>query len=137
MENFRSYEAIGYAPLSSEPDPLQCLAALPSIRFVIPPDLSLQPRDAASKVIALFDHPKVCVYVPGTAFDSLGVRHGRGGGWYDRFLSAIPPQWVRIGFCYENQFSPISLKKQPWDELVDWVYVKKISGVEHYKTNAR
>ena len=66
-----------------------------------------------------------------------GVRHGRGGGWYDRFLSQVSPQWMRIGFCFENQFSSSPLKQETWDQPVDWVCVQKADMVEYYQTQAR
>jgi len=137
MQDLRSYEAVGYRPLSTEPDPISCLTTQPLVRFVVSPDSSLEPNDIAKKVTVFFGHSNVCVYIPGTAFDKNGVRHGRGGGWYDRFLSAVPSEWIRIGFCYENQFSSAPLKQEPWDELVDWICIKKVDRTEYYQTNAR
>lgn len=42
------------------------------------------------------------VIVPGLAFDSVGGRLGRGGGFYDRFLALARPP-VSIGVAFEEQ----------------------------------
>ncbi len=43
------------------------------------------------------------VIVPGLAFDERGNRLGRGGGFYDRFLSRVHPQTPVVGVCFECQ----------------------------------
>lgn len=40
--------------------------------------------------------------VPGVAFDRLGNRLGRGGGFYDRFLASAP-ELNTIGICFDFQ----------------------------------
>jgi 5-formyltetrahydrofolate cyclo-ligase len=60
-----------------EPDPARCL-------LVDPATLS-------------------CVFVPGLAFDGTGLRLGRGGGFYDRFLSQAPASLARIGLMFSCQ----------------------------------
>jgi 5,10-methenyltetrahydrofolate synthetase len=139
LETLSSHEsAIGYFPLKNEPDPISCiLSMLPVVRFNISPEQSTDPLQMAGQINKLFANTDICLYIPGTAFDVNGVRHGRGGGWYDRFLSVVSPQWMRIGFCFESQFSSSPLKREIWDEPVDWVCVKKADTVEYYQTKAR
>jgi 5-formyltetrahydrofolate cyclo-ligase len=43
------------------------------------------------------------IVVPGLAFTAEGNRLGRGAGFYDRFLSAIPATTLKIGVCFEFQ----------------------------------
>jgi 5-formyltetrahydrofolate cyclo-ligase len=43
------------------------------------------------------------VVVPGLAFTSAGDRLGQGGGWYDRFLSAVRGDCVTIGVGFAPQ----------------------------------
>lgn len=61
------------------------------------------------------------VLVPGMAFDAQGHRLGRGKGYYDRFLIALPhPRPQLIGVCFDFQkvdFVPT----EPFDVAVDCV----------------
>ena len=43
------------------------------------------------------------VLIPGGAFTESGHRCGRGGGFYDRFIAALPPAAVKVGICFEEQ----------------------------------
>lgn len=43
------------------------------------------------------------VVVPGLAFDPMGHRLGRGGGYYDRFLPRLRRQAVTVGVCFDEQ----------------------------------
>jgi len=59
------------------------------------------------------------VVVPGVAFSPSGDRLGRGGGFYDRFLS-LTPGATRIGVCLE-QFVVAELPVEAHDVPMDFV----------------
>jgi 5-formyltetrahydrofolate cyclo-ligase len=59
------------------------------------------------------------IVVPGLVFHSTGIRIGRGGGFYDRFLSSF--QGLRIGVCFEEQVLVDPWEMQTWDEKVHYV----------------
>lgn len=60
-----------------EPDPLRC------------------PRVAITELD--------CAFIPGLAFDHDGLRLGRGGGFYDFFLSRAPALLPRVGLMFDCQ----------------------------------
>jgi 5-formyltetrahydrofolate cyclo-ligase len=60
------------------------------------------------------------VVVPGLAFTGAGNRLGRGAGYYDRFLSMIPPTTFKIGVCFEFQ-KVAEIPCQPHDVRMDVV----------------
>ena len=57
------------------------------------------PADAPAIPADAFD----LVLVPGVAFTMDGARLGRGGGYYDRWLSALPAETPRLGVCHAVQ----------------------------------
>lgn len=60
------------------------------------------------------------VIVPGMAFDPQGHRLGRGKGYYDRFLAAMPAAY-RIGICFDFQkvsHVPTAAYDIPVDEVL-------------------
>lgn len=77
----------------------------------------------AAKCTTKFKDTKPFILIPGTRFDIRGTRHGKGGGWYDRFLAKVPTEWLRIGVANKSQMSETELLRQEWDQLVDWIIV--------------
>ena len=122
--------AVLYMPIQDEIDyteedfPL----VMPEIRCVISKSAHANPYEWADKCIAKFRTSKVCILVPGTKFDLYGTRHGRGAGWYDRFLSKLPPSWLRIGVINDTKLSTTKLARQTWDEPVNWILVRGAPG---------
>ena len=60
------------------------------------------------------------ILVPGVAFDAAGHRLGRGKGYYDRFLSALPARPYLLGTCFAWQKIP-HVPAEPHDVLMDSV----------------
>jgi len=88
----------------------------------------------AEKYIEYFKKDKIYILVPGTKFDIYGTRYGRGGGWYDRFLSKVPRAWLRIGVTDISRLSSERLEKKPWDQIMDFVIVREDNSWNIYKT---
>lgn len=83
------------------------LDALPADPFGIP-----SPPEEAATV-----HSAEVVLVPGLAFSEDGKRLGRGGGYYDRFLSSFR-HTHRVALAYEAQLVP-DLPIENHDQRVD------------------
>lgn len=105
--------------------------------YEIAPRAALDPFAEAKNATALAGDKKTAVLMPGRKFDASGTRFGQGGGWYDRFLSTVPAEWLRVGFCYERQFSPEPLERMDWDQIMDFVCVVGEAGLRVLETNAR
>lgn len=138
---FEQYECgISYTPLDSEVVPTKTFPALsPKIIYRVEPDPSIDPFQESQKVQEMAEHRSTFILIPGQQFDAVGTRHGRGAGWYDRFLSVTPKNWLRVGVCYEEQFSRQTLVRQSWDEVMDFVFVvnKKSGEINFYETHTR
>lgn len=65
----------------------------------------------------------LCV-VPGLAFDRRGVRLGRGGGYYDRYLPRLRAAAVRVGWI-PSQFLVDRLPLEPHDARVHLVVTEE------------
>ncbi len=116
---------VGYTPIGDEPQYEHFLKeknATAGLTY-LPPHREHSPHDAAKKFVEEYHGKKVCLFIPGRAFDASGTRHGRGGGWYDRFLSEVPREWLRIGVLNAAQLSEMSLTRQSWDEPMDYLLI--------------
>ncbi len=61
------------------------------------------------------------VLVPGVAFGENKYRLGRGGGFYDRFLSQLDGHTAKVGVAMDCQIVPDLPVNLSHDQPVDWV----------------
>jgi len=71
-----------------------------------------QPKAGSVKEVPLEDID--LVVVPGIAFDKFNVRLGRGHGYYDKLLCALPNKTSTIGLAFDFQVVE-KLPKDPHD----------------------
>ncbi len=79
----------------------------------------LEPPETASEVKPE-GRGKTLVLVPGAAFDPSMGRLGRGGGFYDAFLSGYRDALTAVGTCFSIQLVP-RIPMDPWDVRMDLV----------------
>jgi 5-formyltetrahydrofolate cyclo-ligase len=58
-----------------------------------------------------------CAFVPGVAFDEEGFRLGRGGGFYDSFLSVAPKVLSCVGLMFNAQ-KVSDVPREPHDQAL-------------------
>jgi 5-formyltetrahydrofolate cyclo-ligase len=59
------------------------------------------------------------IVVPGLVFDLKGGRLGRGGGFYDRFLSQLGLTATKVGVGLDEQVIAEEVPKDAWDVTLD------------------
>lgn len=126
--------SVGYVPMSDEPDYTEFLKenkiALPSL--FVPATKDVDPSKLAAEFT--LQYPKgAAIFVPGRGFDTSGTRHGRGAGWYDRFLAEVPSEWVRIGVLRPELLHE-KLQRESWDQPVHFLLIETHDGYEAYQT---
>lgn len=104
--------------------------------LTLPDNKDGDPFEWAAKCITRFKNTRPYILIPGAKFDMYGTRHGKGGGWYDRFLSKVPSAWLRIGVIDKSQMSATQLLKQERDEPVNWIIVCDNKLYEVHKIDA-
>lgn len=80
----------------------------------------MEPSDKAIERGRLVESPDIII-VPGLGFTPLGVRLGKGGGYYDRFMMremCLPSK--RIGFGFASQVVE-SLPVEAWDLVLHYI----------------
>jgi len=131
--------SVRYQPLPDEVDYTTCglFASVLGDSAIVPNIQEADPLAWAVTCTSRYRYTVPCILVPGSRFDIYGTRFGRGVGWYDRFLAAVPSHWLRIGVTNITRLSPTALVRQAWDEPVDWIIAQDDSSWKVYETHAR
>ena len=123
---------VAYAPLPDEQEFVSFLKenGVRTVGVSVLTDRTTDPNAYAESLAKRYAEQKVVLLIPGRAFDASGTRHGRGGGWYDRFLATVPRAWLRVGVLSVAEFSKETLPRESWDEPMDWLLISN-GGVWH------
>jgi 5-formyltetrahydrofolate cyclo-ligase len=129
---------ITYTPLEGEVNYADFIT-VPEDHYAISARADIDPWQEAEKAKYAAKGRSVWVLMPCTKVDSTGTRTGRGGGWYDQFLSVVPQEWLRVCFCFMDQYTTESLERKAWDQLVDRIGVvdRSTNQVVWNETHAR
>ena len=126
---------VWFQPLIDEADPTSFFEqhGIPINKtLTVSSDRNTSPFDEADRINHICGLIPTFILIPGQRFDMHGTRHGRGGGWYDRFLSRLQRTYHRIGVGQSTHLSSGDLLRQPWDEPMDWLL---ISSQHHWQTH--
>ena len=139
MHHFKQAKTIMlYYPIQNEPDLLALVRKYKDEkRFVFPASMHkhrIEPREWVEHIPFRkgrygIPEPHTPAYtgkidliiVPGISFDKRLRRLGRGGGYYDRFLSKFGRGTFRVGVCYDFQLHtevPHGLRDQRMNRVV-------------------
>ncbi len=150
-DQFREKLGVLFLPMPNEVSPMELVTHFKEVAFVRvessnPPRLSLRQCDPFSEkqietlsgsgfsvrqpsggcAILHPDESKTVVIVPGLAFTRDGYRLGRGGGYYDSLLAAMPGAF-RVGIAFHQQVVselPLEMHDLGLDAIVtdkDWI----------------
>lgn len=129
----------GFNSLSDEPDLSRLYTTLPnSLAFPKLVDMSsdmqfTRVENYTSEVWGVsslgFRHPSSheevpsdqiqYMLIPGIGFSKFGERLGRGKGFYDRYLQNF--KGLKIGVCFDCQWSEAHLPTDSWDIKMDYI----------------
>lgn len=129
---------IAYQPLAGEPEYPHAPMLEKYLEHIVllPQGRREDPFIFAEHISKKFEDKQVAILIPGTHFDVSGTRHGRGGGWYDRFLARVPRTWLRIGVAYQTQISDTPLTRESWDKPMDWLLIEQEGGWALHKADS-
>lgn len=87
-------------------------------------------EEGSYKILEPKSHLPICdpsrishCIVPLLAFDEQGMRLGRGGGFYDRFLEKFPGLKIGVAFDWQKHDGP--LPSEPHDQKLDFVITER------------